>query len=96
LHPSGILGVMATRKKVYTEPNDYEMCKHIAIMLVSGMTEEEIRKFGYLDDAESQLCYKAAKERPSYWARMELESGGAGACSSLPPEMEEFLKARGN
>jgi len=86
---------MAKRKKVYTEPNDYEMCKHIATMLVGGMTEQEIRKFGYLDDAESQLCYKAAKERPSYWARMELESGGAGACSYLPPKFRAALEERG-
>ncbi len=55
---------MARRKKVYAEPNDYEMCKHIANMVLAGMTEVDIRKFGYLDDAESQLCYTAAKERP--------------------------------
>jgi len=86
---------MAKRKTNYTEPNDYEMCKHIATMILGGMTEQEIRRWGYLADTESQLCYKAAKERPSYWARMELESGGAGACSSLPEEMVAALEAMG-
>jgi len=78
------------------EPNDYEMCKHIATMLVGGMTEEQIREFGYLNDAESQLCYEAAKERPRYWASIELETEAAGCCSSLPEEMEAFLRERGN
>jgi hypothetical protein len=83
---------MAPRKKVYTEPNDYEMCKHIANMVVAGMTEEDIRMFGYLDDAESQLCYIAAKERPEYWSRLELESEAAGSGSFLPDELLERIK----
>ena len=77
------------------EPNDYEMCKHIATMLVSGMTEEQIREFGYLDDAESQLCYEAAKERPRYWATIELETEAAGCCPYLPAKFVAALEAKG-
>jgi len=77
------------------EPNDYEMCKHIATMVVGGMSEEAIREFGYLDDEESNLCYQAAKERPLYWASIELSAEAAGCCSFLPEGLIEALRQSG-
>jgi hypothetical protein len=77
------------------EPNDYEMCKHIATMVVGGMSEEAIRQFGYLDDEESKLCYQATKERPLYWASIELSAEAAGCCSFLPEGLIEALRQSG-
>jgi len=71
------------------EPNDYEMCTHIADMVLAGLSESEIAKFGYLESAESRLCYAAALERPEYWSRLPLDTEAAGCCSYLP---EEFLE----
>lgn len=49
------------------EPNDYEMAKHIADLLMEGATDSDLRAIGYLTTDESRLCYAAAKERPVYW-----------------------------
>lgn len=74
------------------EPNDYEMCKHIADMILEGLSEEEIAKFGYLETDEGKLCYAAAKERPEYWSDMQVDTEAAGCCSYLPIE---FLRRHG-
>lgn len=71
------------------EPNDYEMCKHIAEMVVEGATEADVAKFGYLATEEGRLCYAAALERPEYWSQIALDTEAAGCCSYLP---ELFLE----
>jgi hypothetical protein len=74
------------------EPNDYEMCKHIADMLMEGATEDDLRSFGYLATDESRLCYAAAKERPEYWSNIALDTEAAGCMSYLPEEWLERNK----
>jgi len=68
------------------EPNDYEMCKHIADLLMEGATEDDLRAVGYLTTDESRLCYSAAKERTVYWSNMALSTEAAGCLSYLPDE----------
>jgi len=68
------------------EPNDYEMCKHIADLLMEGATEDDLRAIGYLTTDESRLCYSAAKERTVYWSNMALSTEAAGCLSYLPDE----------
>jgi len=74
------------------EPNDYEMCKHIADMVMAGLTEAEIAKFGYLQTEESRLCYAAALERPEFWSMTPLDAEAAGCGSELPAELLENIK----
>lgn len=71
------------------EPNDYEMTKHIADLLMEGATENDLEAIGYLTTDESRLCYSAAKERPVYWSSMALSTEAAGCMSSLPDEWLE-------
>lgn len=71
------------------EPNDYEMARHIADLLMEGATESDLRAFGYLTTDESRLCYEAAKERPVYWSSIALATEAAGCMSSLPEEWLE-------
>ena len=71
------------------EPNDYEMAKHIADLLMEGATESDLRAIGYLTTDESRLCYQAAKERPVYWSSMALSTEASGCMSSLPKEWLE-------
>jgi hypothetical protein len=73
------------------EPNDYEMCKHIADMVLAGLSEAEIAKFGYLQTEESRLCYAAALERPEYWSSIPLDTEAAG-CAVLSDEFWESNK----
>lgn len=74
------------------EPNDYEMCRHIAEMVVEGATEADLAMMGYLQTEESRLCYAAAVERPQYWSQIPLETEAAGCSSFLPPEFLERNK----
>lgn len=74
------------------EPDDYEQTKHLAIFVLGGSSEDDLRKMGYLDTDESRRCYAAALERPEYWANLELESSGAGCMSELPAEWLENNK----
>jgi hypothetical protein len=71
------------------EPNDYEMTRHIADLLMEGATENDLEAIGYLTTDESRLCYSAAKERPVYWSNMALSTEAAGCMSALPDEWLE-------
>ena len=77
---------------VMIEPDDYEMTKHIAIFVLGGSSEDDLKKMGYLETDESRRCYTAALERPNYWANLELESSGAGCMPSLGDEWLEDNK----
>ena len=71
------------------EPNDYEMARHIADLLMEGATESDLTAIGYLTTDESRLCYEAAKERPVYWSSIALATEAAGCMSYLPKEWLE-------
>jgi hypothetical protein len=74
------------------EPNDYEMCKHIADMVLGGASESDLQAIGYLRTDESRLCYAAALERPQYWSNLLLETEAAGCMPSLSDEWLENNK----
>ena len=74
------------------EPNDYEMCKHIADMVLGGASESDLQAIGYLRTDESRLCYAAALERPQYWSNLLLETEAAGCMPSLSDEWLEDNK----
>lgn len=74
------------------EPNDYEMCKHIADMVLGGASESDLQAIGYLRTDESRLCYAAALERPRYWSNLLLETEAAGCMPSLSDEWLEDNK----
>jgi hypothetical protein len=74
------------------EPNDYEMCKHMADMVLEGASESDLQAVGYLRTDESRLCYAAALERPKYWSNLLLETEAAGCMPSLGDEWLERNK----
>jgi len=74
------------------EPDDYEMTKHMADAILSGVSEGELKQMGYLQTESSRKCYAAALERPEYWSEMLLDTEAAGCMSELSPEWLEHTK----
>lgn len=74
------------------EPDDYEMTKHLADAILSGVSESDLKQMGYLTTESSRVCYQAALERPEYWSEMLLDTEAAGCSSEVSPEWLERNK----
>jgi hypothetical protein len=60
-------------------------------MIVEGLSEHDISKFGVLNTDEGRLCYAAALENPKYWSQIGLEVEAGWCCSGLPQGLREYL-----